>query len=59
MIKVYRSPPRRANRWWSAPARFRANALSTLRNSARSHRQARSWLAQSPVGIRSPLDAAS
>jgi hypothetical protein len=59
MIKVYRSPPRRADRWWSAPARFRANALSALRNSPRSRRHAGSWLAQSPVGIRSPLDAAS
>jgi hypothetical protein len=49
---------RHANRWWSAPVRFSASALDALRHSAaRSQRDARSWLAQSPVGIRSPLDA--
>lgn len=59
MIKVDRSPPNRTNRWWSAPVRFSASALVALRSSAtRSRREAGSWLAQAPVGIRSPLDAA-
>lgn len=59
MIKHRYGAARGANRWWSAPVRFSASALTVLRASAaRSGRDARSWLAQSPVGIRSPLDAA-
>lgn len=59
MIKHRYSAERGTNRWWSAPVRFSTSALTALRASAaRSGRDARSWLAHSPVGIRSPLDVA-
>jgi len=46
------------NRWWSAPMRFTTDAVAALRRAANAPERPRgSRFAQTPVGIRSPLNA--